>query len=546
MKPAASAFCQDTVTLAPTGTGALTGMHFGLKDVFDVAGRITGCGNPDWRRTHAAASVHSSVLERLLAAGATLAGITITDELAYSINGENWHEGTPPNPRAPGRIPGGSSAGSASAVAADLVDFAIGTDCGGSIRIPASFCGLYGMRPTHGSIGVDGLVPLAPSFDTVGWFAGNTDTLRRVGAVLLGPVESAALAEAATAPAAAPRAPHAPHTPHTLLIADDLFEQLGAPERAALRPALERLQAGFTHVVHVRIGDPDGDALMAAFRTLQAAEIWTHHGDWITQHAPLFGPGVRERFERAALVGGHEVAAAGVVRERLRQRITTLLPQGTLLCLPSAPGIAPAIGMPAAPMEAFRAAAMRILCIAGLTGVPQVSIPVTQLDGCPLGLSLMMGAGADHTLLDFIVDHDLRDPPGAADGVNLPHVLAEVQAAFARYEQALTLNQVGVLDQLFWDSPSTVRYGAAENLIGSAQIRAFRAARPAAGLMRTLQHTVITTFGHDCATACTEFTRQGNPRIGRQTQTWVRRPEGWKVVAAHVSVIDPPYTDRQV
>jgi amidase len=515
MKPAASAFCQDTVTLAPTGTGPLTGMRFGLKDVFDVAGRITGCGNPDWRRTHAAASVHSTVLQQLLAAGATLAGITITDELAYSINGENWHEGTPPNPRAPGRIPGGSSAGSASAVAADLVDFAIGTDCGGSIRIPASFCGLYGMRPTHGSVGVDGLVPLAPSFDTVGWFAGNADTLRRVGAVLLGPVESAASAESPASPSAALHAPHAPHTPHTLLIADDLFEQLGAPERAALRPALERLQAGFTDVVHVRIGDPDGDALLPAFRTLQAAEIWARHG-------------------------AHEVAAAGVVRERLCQRIAALLPPGTLLCLPSAPGIAPAIGMPAAPMEAFRAAAMRILCIAGLSGVPQVSIPVTQLDGCPLGLSLMMGAGADHTLLDFIVDHDLRDPPGAADGVNLPQVLAEVQAAFARYEQALTLNQVGVLDQLFWDSPSTVRYGAAENLIGSAQIRAFRAARPAAGLMRTLQHTVITTFGQDCATACTEFTRQGNPRIGRQTQTWVRRPEGWKVVAAHVSVIDPP------
>jgi Protein of unknown function (DUF3225) len=123
---------------------------------------------------------------------------------------------------------------------------------------------------------------------------------------------------------------------------------------------------------------------------------------------------------------------------------------------------------------------------------------------------------------------------------NLPDVLAEVQAVFARYEDALVNNRVDVLDELFWASPHTVRYGAAENLYGIDEIREFRNARPAQGLARTLTRTVITTYGHDTATAMTEFRRDGSPRVGRQSQTWLRLPQGWRVVAAHVSVIDAP------
>jgi hypothetical protein len=124
--------------------------------------------------------------------------------------------------------------------------------------------------------------------------------------------------------------------------------------------------------------------------------------------------------------------------------------------------------------------------------------------------------------------------------INLPDVLAEVQAVFARYEDALVNNRVDVLDELFWASPHTVRYGAAENLYGIDEIRAFRNARPAQGLARTLTRTVITTYGRDTATAMTEFRREASARIGRQSQTWLRLPQGWRVVAAHVSVIDAP------
>ncbi len=517
---AASAFSDAGLVLPPTGSGVLDGLRFAVKDVFDVAGHVTGCGNPDWLRTHEPAAHTASAITRLLGAGATLLGKTVTDELAYSLNGENWHYGTPQNPRAPGRIPGGSSSGSASAVAADLVDVALGTDCGGSVRLPASYCGVYGMRPTHGRIAVDSLVPLAPGFDTVGWFAASADHLRRTGEVLLG--------EGGREP-----------VPRRLVIARDFFAQLGAGERAALEPALERLQEKFTDIAALDIGDADPDALMRAFRILQAAQIWAVHGAWISAVQPRFGPGIRERFDNASRISQADIAAAQILRDDLCRRLRQQLAPHSLLCLPSAPGIAPLREAAPDATEAFRSRAMRMLCIAGLAGTPQVSIPVTTYAGCPLGLSLMMPRGADRALLDFVASHDLRERNAHDADINRPAVLQEVRAAFARYEQALVQNEVAVLDHLFWDSPATVRYGAAENLVGTVQIRAFRASRPAAGLMRTLHETIITTFGNDTATACTQFSRAGSNRIGRQTQTWVRTAAGWKVVAAHVSVIDP-------
>lgn len=124
--------------------------------------------------------------------------------------------------------------------------------------------------------------------------------------------------------------------------------------------------------------------------------------------------------------------------------------------------------------------------------------------------------------------------------INLPDVLAEMQAVFEQYEDALVHNKVDVLDALFWNSPHTVRYGTGENLVGYAQIQAFRAARSPVGLARSLRHTVITTFGRDFATAMTEFHREGSAAVGRQSQTWVRLPQGWRVVAAHVSLLAAP------
>jgi len=175
------AFCRHThVALPGAPTGPLAGLTFGLKDLFDVAGHRTGFGSPDWLATQPPAHAHAAVLTALLTAGASLSGRTHTEEMAFSLTGENAHYGTPVNPAAPGRVPGGSSSGSASAVAAGLVDVAIGSDTGGSVRAPASYCGVYGIRPTHGAVSLAGACPLAPSFDTAGWFARDAARLARV------------------------------------------------------------------------------------------------------------------------------------------------------------------------------------------------------------------------------------------------------------------------------------------------------------------------------------------------------------------------------
>src|SRR5262245_40397488 len=166
--------------------GPLVGTTFVAKDLYDVRGYRTGAGNPDWERTHEPAARTAPAIERLLAAGATLVGKSCTDELAFSLDGINVHYGTPLNPRFPDRLPGGSSSGSASAVAAGLCDFALGSDTSGSIRVPASYCGVYGFRPSHGAVPIDGVVPLAPAFDTVGWLARDAAMLRRSGRILLG------------------------------------------------------------------------------------------------------------------------------------------------------------------------------------------------------------------------------------------------------------------------------------------------------------------------------------------------------------------------
>ena len=168
-----------------TGSGRLDGLTFAVKDLIDVAGTATGGGNPDWLASHAAAAARRRWSTAALAAGARLVGKTVTDELAFSLEGENAHYGTPVNPACPERLPGGSSSGSAVAVAAGLVDFALGTDTGGSVRVPASFTGVFGFRPTHGRVSTQGVVEFAPSYDTVGWFARTADVLNLVGETLL-------------------------------------------------------------------------------------------------------------------------------------------------------------------------------------------------------------------------------------------------------------------------------------------------------------------------------------------------------------------------
>jgi amidase len=381
-----NAFCRHThVALDGASAGPLRGLTFAAKDVFDIAGHRTGNGNPVWLETHAPAARTASAVERLLAAGADMIGKTQTDELAYSLNGENVHYGTPTNPRAPGRIPGGSSSGSAAAVAGGLVDFALGTDCGGSVRLPASYCGIYGIRTSHGLVPIDGVVDLAASFDTVGWFARDAQTMRRVGNVLL------------------PAGPA--FMPKRLLIAADAFAFAGDGITATLAAAVTQLKSAVPdhRPVEVYTGDPA--AWPAIFRILQGDEIRRRHSAWIDAHNPRFGPGIAERFRWTRTIDPADVERMRPQRDAVAAHMDALLGDDALLCLPTAPGIAPKLATPAPELEAFRARAFALLSIAGLARLPQISLPLGTMADCPLGISLIAPRGRDRGLLQWVAEN---------------------------------------------------------------------------------------------------------------------------------------------
>jgi amidase len=364
----------------PMGEGPLSGLRFALKDLFHLAGVATSAGNPDWLNSHDIPTETATVPAVLLAAGARLTGKTITDEIAWSLNGENLHYGTPRNVAAPGRIPGGSSSGSAAAVAAGLVDFAIGTDTGGSVRLPASYCGLIGLRPTHGRIPIDGAVALAPSYDTVGWLARDIGVFERVGRVLLGEPQGAM-------------------EPTRLIVADDMWARARPETREALRPALEKLTALFGAAEYVEVSGSQGAVWRDVFRVIQSAEAWELHGAWVERVRPAFGPGVKERFEAASKLSGEEIADATALREKIRAEMEARLPPGVILVTPTVPGIAPLIGTPEPELNVFRGAALEMLCPAGHAGLPQISLPMGVVDGCPVGLSLVAARGQDEALI---------------------------------------------------------------------------------------------------------------------------------------------------
>lgn len=356
--------------------GALDGLRFAAKDLIDVAGHVTGCGNPDWARTHRPARRDAWCVARMLSAGAQLVGKTITDELAFSLEGDNAHHGTPTNPRAPDRLPGGSSSGSAAAVAAGLADVALGTDTGGSVRVPAAFCGLYGFRPSHGRIPLAGVMPLAPSYDTVGWFASDFRRLSRVAAVLLD--------EPVPRPRGLP----------PLLLPTDAWRLADRRASAVLRPIADAWDAQ-----PMRLFDRSMLDLHACYRVVQGYEIWRRHKAWIERVRPRFGPTIAPRFADAATINAIDYAAMRRSRRHLATSVRKAIASGALLVIPTAPGIALPRDPSAAALTRFYPRALALNAIAGHAGLPQVSLPVAELDGCPLGLSLIGAAGDDTRLL---------------------------------------------------------------------------------------------------------------------------------------------------
>jgi len=382
-----------TFGLSPTDSGLLDGLRFAVKDTIDVAGFKTGCGNPTWRNSHPAAVAHAVCVEQLLRAGACCVGKTISDELAFSLLGENYFYGTPLNAHAPNRVPGGSSSGSASAVACALVDFALGTDTGGSTRVPASNCGIWGFRPSHDFISVAGVNPLAPSFDTVGVLAQSAEVLAKVGFVLFA---------AATPP---------PSQPRTIHLIPEAFALADPDVQAALSEPLRRLRGLFGGAVRESsLQDLVADAAGHSFATwadtfcvIQWAEIESCQGAWIANAKPEFGPEIAASFQLTKQLDRRRVPEAVQQREQYFRRLNEFLGPDDLLCIPTTPALAPHKGDPpkrSSSGSGYYPRTLALTSIAGMGRLPQVSMPMADIDGVPVGLSLLARHRQDLLLLE--------------------------------------------------------------------------------------------------------------------------------------------------
>jgi amidase len=364
--------------------GPLAGLTAVVKDMYDIAGTRTGGGSPDWLAAQRPATSHAAAIEKILAAGATIIGKAVCDEFFFSVAGVNAHYGTPTNLRAPGRIPGGSSSGSAAATAAGVCDFALGSDTGGSVRVPAAFCGIYGIRPTHGRVDLSGAMAMAEPFDAAGWFASSPGVFRRLGDVLLG-------GEKVAGPVRA------------MVVAEDAFAQADQPVAALGRDFLARARDRLPTPTKAQVAPAGFDDWREAFRLIQGRHVWQVYGDFVTRAKPRLGPGIKERIAMAATVTAEQADAAGKVMSAARAHIRALFPPGTIMALPTAPCIAPRIDTPADALDSFRTRVMRLTCIAGMSGLPQVSLPVGTVAGCPVGLSFIGWAGGDEALLDLVM-----------------------------------------------------------------------------------------------------------------------------------------------
>jgi amidase len=314
-------------------TGPLAGLSFAVKDLFDVAGYPTSGGQPFVLALSGIKTRTAPTVQTLLDAGARFVGKTITDELAFSMNGQNAHFGSPINGAAPDRITGGSSSGSAAAVSNRLCDMALGTDTGGSVRAPASHCGLYGLRPTHGRVSLKGALDLSPSFDTCGWFTRDLHSFARVADVLLG-----------ADPAPLPAAPRLLRpTDIWALVAPEVLEAFAAP--CAKVEAALGLAAPTTVVLDSL------DAMYWHYRHVQGHEAWTVDGALIARTTRRWARAWPSDSHGPRQIPDHKLAEGQAYRARFRAHMAALLGTDGVLLMPTMPDIAPLISDDEAGLE---------------------------------------------------------------------------------------------------------------------------------------------------------------------------------------------------
>ncbi|WDP92026.1 MAG: glutamyl-tRNA amidotransferase [Desulfobacter sp.] len=377
-------------SIHPHSQGRLSGLSFAVKDNIDIRHQTTGYGSPGWADTHYTPVANAICLEQLLSEGGICKGKTKSDELAYSLLGVNSFYGTPLNPKAPGRIPGGSSSGSASAVAWGAVDFAIGTDTGGSVRVPASNCGVWGYRPSHGAISVAGVLPLAPSFDTVGIISQNGRILEKAMQVLLAEEES----EHGDLP--------------RVCFVEEVFQISGAQVLQATDPVQHKIAHHLSHetlaLSELTGLNTDFNDLFLHLGFLLSTEIWNTFGGWVTAESPQLSAGVEFSLSNyAASAARDEIQEALFIRKSFQNKLNRFLCEGNILCFPTTVDLAPRLEevTPEFLAGEYIPRAMCVNAISSLSRTPQITIPISEEGGVPVGLSFIGGYGQDMRLIDF-------------------------------------------------------------------------------------------------------------------------------------------------
>lgn len=391
----------------PKAPHPLTGFSFAVSDIFDVDGYVTGFGNPDWARTHKAASQTSPVVSALVEGGSTCVGKTVVDEMAFSISGENKHYDTPTNPAAPARVPGGSSSGAAVAVAANFVEFALGIDVVGDVRIPAGFCGVLGFRPSHGAVSHTGIISVASSLDAVGWFAKDPKILGLVGHVLL------------QLPFGVQR------NPRSVIIADDCFELLKTPVSRITESVITSTEKllGKQVLKHVNLGEyinskvpslktlqsnkANGEVKPSSLKSLAYAMqlLWRHefknnHGEWIKSEKPILDTVVTARMHDSPDMTNTEIENIQSVRNELKSALNALLKDDAILVLPSVLHPPPKLGAKEISSEDYLIRTFSLMSLASMSGCCQVTIPMGLQDKSPVSVSFIARHGGDRFLLD--------------------------------------------------------------------------------------------------------------------------------------------------
>jgi amidase len=381
----AKALVPHTLKEAITGgaSGPLAGRSFMIKDSFAVEGHKASAGNPHYCEAASPAKETAPVIRRLLAAGATLTGMTICDEFFYSVLGTNVHYGTPINTRALRHVTGGSSCGAAAAVAAEMCDFALGADTGGSIRVPSAFSGLYGLRPSHGRVDLAGAIAMAPSYDTAGVLANDAELFRAANRVILDDKRMEAPIE-------------------RVIVAQDMFARSEASIDEELWRVLDHLKGALPPQERHEVAGEEFETWRNAFRFNQGFELQSTLLPFALAHADGLSPAIRERFEIAARITAEEAKIGWEIRAEAARRLHEIARPGTVIAMPTTPTLPPERDIPdGASTVEFRALTLGSTCLAGHAGLPQISIPAGTAAGCPAGLSFIGWKGGDEALLDL-------------------------------------------------------------------------------------------------------------------------------------------------